>query len=94
MPRGENGTPETPEWHVEPRGWDADRCCPTSCMGVCESPSNAVLLHGTDGALERLMTRAKCPLPEATWSQPGDLGAMSIESMSRGDDDHIIRGCE
>lgn len=36
----------------------------------------------TSSAFGRLMARATEPLPEATWSEPGDLGRLSIEAMA------------
>lgn len=35
----------------------------------------------SESAYERLLARATSPLPAPTWSEPGDLGRMSIDAM-------------
>lgn len=52
--RGENGTPETPDWVPEPKPWSESRCCPT-----CESPQHAVWMHGERSWMNRPIASAE-----------------------------------
>lgn len=48
-----NDPPDAPEWAAEPKPWDEKFCCPATCPGICESPQQAVWMHGSDEHLVR-----------------------------------------
>jgi hypothetical protein len=41
--------PATPDWAPIVKPWDADRCCPATC--VCESAQHAVFIHTPDNVI-------------------------------------------
>lgn len=46
-----DNTPPPADWQPTPKPWSEAMCCPAECPKVCETPPQAVWMHGTELAL-------------------------------------------